>query len=189
VLFASPSQVQGSLGLLGALILASSVLSFARALEGVYLDCWRLPPSAPGGFRRRLVWLGGLCLFIGLLSPLRSVLGDSLGQRLVAAVGFGALFLWTPYVLLGKRLAWRRLLPTGVITGGAMLVLGVGAAIALPGMMTHSTVRYGLIGFAFSIVSYLFVASAVIIAAAALGSLVDERRSSVPYDAAAPARP
>jgi membrane protein len=187
-LFASPSQVQASLGFLGVLILASSVLSFARALEAVYVDCWRLEPSARGAFRRRLAWLGGLCVYIALLSPLRSVVSDPLAQRLVAAVGFGVLFLWTPYVLLGGRLAWQRLVPTGAITGAAMLIVSVGAAIALPGMLTHSTVRYGLIGFAFTIVSYLFVASAVIIAAAALGSLVDTRQSSVPYDAAAATR-
>ena len=56
-------------------------------------------------------------------------------------------------------------------------------------MLTTSTERYGLIGFAFTIVSYLFVAAAVVIAAAALGSLLDERKSSVPYDAVPAGRP
>ena len=65
--------------------------------------------------------------------------------------------------------------PTGVITGASILIMGIGAAIALPRMLTNSTEQYGLIGFAFSIVSYLFVGAAVVIAAAALGSLVDER--------------
>ena len=177
-LFASPGQVQSSLGVLGLLILVSSVLSFARALEAVYLDCWRLPPSPPGAFKRRLAWLGGLFVYTIVLTPLRSLLTDPLGHRLVAAAGAAALFLWTPYVLLGRRVEWRRLVPTGLITGGSILIMGVGAAIALPRMLTNSTEHYGLIGFAFSIVSYLFVVAAVIIAAAALGSLVDEQRSS-----------
>ena len=179
-LFASPGQVQSSLGLLGVIILISSVLSFARALEAVYLDCWRLEPSSPGAIKRRLAWLGGLLVYGILLTPLRSLLTDPLGQRLVAAVGASALFLWTPYVLLGRRVEWRRLVPTGLITGGSILILGVGAAIALPRMLTNSTEHYGLIGFAFSIVSYLFVVAAVIIAAAALGSLIDERRWTPP---------
>jgi membrane protein len=182
-LFASPSQVQSGLGLLGLVILISSVLSFARALEAVYLDCWRLPTAVAGAFKRRLAWVASLCVYIALLSPLRSLLADSLAQRLVAAAGAALLFLWTPYVLLGRRVTWQRLLPTGAITGGATLVLTVGAAIALPRMLTTSTLRYGLIGFAFTIVSYLFVMSAVIIAAAALGSLLDERRTPVPYGA------
>jgi membrane protein len=198
VLFAAPSQVQAGLGFLGVLILASSVLSFARALEAVYVDCWRLPPSAPAAFKRRLSWLAGFCLYVVVLSPLRTVVADPLPQRLVAAAGAGALFLWTPYVLLGRRVAWRRLVPTAAITGAAMLIMGVGAAIALPRMLTHNTERYGLIGFAFSMVSFLFVAAAVVIAAAVLGSVVDERsrragrdgrESSVRHEAVPAGRP
>jgi membrane protein len=177
VLFAAPSQVKSSLGVLGGLILISSVLSFARSLEAVYLDCWRLAPSPPGAFKRRLAWLGGLCVYTVVLSPLRSLITDPLGQRLVAAAGAAALFLWTPYVLLGRRVPWRRLAPTGAITGASILIMGVGSALALPRMLTNNTEQYGLIGFAFTIVSYLFVAAAVVIAAAALGSLLDERRA------------
>jgi membrane protein len=175
-LFASPSQVQSSIGLLGLVILVSSVLSFARALEAVYLDCWRLPALGAGAIKRRLLWLAGLCVYITLLAPLRSLLSDTSAHRLVAATGAAVLFLWTPYVLLGGRVTWRRLLPTSAITGASSLALNLGAAITLPGMLTTSTLRYGLIGFAFSIVTYLFVMSAVLIAAAALGSLLDERR-------------
>src|SRR3954454_5645297 len=91
-LFAPPNEVRSGLGLLGALILVSSVLSFARALEAVYLECWHLPPSKAGALKRRLTWLGGLFLYIPLLPPLRTVLGDSLAQRPVGAAGFGALF-------------------------------------------------------------------------------------------------
>jgi membrane protein len=175
MLFASPSQVQAGLGFLGVLILASSVLSFARALEGVYLDCWRLPPAPSQAFRRRLTWLGGFALYALVLSPMRNLIADPLAQRLVAAAAAAALFLWTPYVLLGRRVTWRRLVPTSVLTGGAILVAGVVSAIVLPEILTHNTVRYGLIGFAFGIVSWLFAMAAVIIAAAALGSLIDER--------------
>jgi membrane protein len=198
VLFAAPSQVQAGLGFLGVLILASSVLSFARALEAVYLDCWRLPPSTPAAFTRRLTWLAGFCLYIAVLSPLRTLITDPLAQRLVAAAGAGALFLWTPYVLLARRVTWRRLLPTAAITAAAMLILGVGAAIALPRMLTHNTERYGLIGFTFSIVTFLFVVAAVVIAAAVLGSVIDERsrrprrdgtESSVRHGAVPAARP
>jgi membrane protein len=95
-------------------------------------------------------------------------------------VGTGALFLWTPYVLLGRRLAWRRLVPTAALTAGAVLVFGIGAAIALPGILTHNTERYGLIGFAFSMVSCLFALAGIVIAAAALGSLIDEERQRAP---------
>jgi membrane protein len=177
-LFASPSEVQAGLGLFGLVILASSVLSFARALESVYVDCWRLPPSAPRAFKRRLTWLGGFCVYMVILTPLREVLDDPLAQRLIAALAGAALFLWTPYVLLGGQVAWRRLVPTAVITGCSILVAGVVSALVMPQLLTHDTERYGLIGFAFGIVSWLFALAAVVIAAAALGSLIDERASA-----------
>jgi membrane protein len=175
VLFASPSQVQAGLGFLGVLILASSILSFARALEGVYLDCWQLPGASAQAFRRRITWLAGFCVYITVLSPLRALITDPLAQRIAAAAGAGALFLWTPYVLLGGRIGWRRLMPTAVITGGAILIAGVVSAIVMPELLTHDTERYGLIGFAFGIVTWLFAMATVVIAAAVLGSLVDER--------------
>jgi membrane protein len=174
-LFASPSQVQAGLGFLGVVILASSVLSFARALEGLYVDCWRLPPAPGRAYVRRLTWLAGFCAYTVMLSPLRSLVADPLTQRILAAIAAGALFLWTPSVLLGHRVPWRRLIPTAVLTGGSMLVAGVISAIVMPSVLTDDTQRYGLIGFAFGIVTWLFAITAVVIAAAALGSLIDER--------------
>ncbi len=180
LLFASPSQVQSGIGLLGVIILVSSVLSFARALEAVYLDCWQLPPSPLGAIKRRLTWLAGFAAYGIVLSPLRDVIDRPLAARIVAAVLAAALFLWTPYVLLGRRVPWQRLAPTGAITGAAMLVFGLGSAITLPRQMAHNTDRYGLIGFTFSLVSWLFVAAAVVVAAAALGALIDRQRRRVP---------
>jgi membrane protein len=176
VLFASPSQIEAGFGVLGLVILASSVLSFARALEGVYLDCWRLPPAPSNAFRRRLTWLGGFSVYVILLSPLRSLITDPPAQRVAAAVVASALFLWTPYVLLGHRVSWRRLMPTAAISGGSILIAGVISALVMPTVLTHDTERYGLIGFAFGMVTWLFALAAVVIAAAALGSLIDERR-------------
>ena len=88
------------------MILASSVLSFARALEAVYLGL--LASCRP---RRTRPFAGasrgwpGFCLYLVVLTPLRERAGDPLAQRLVAAAGAGALFLWTPYVLLGTARA------------------------------------------------------------------------------------
>jgi membrane protein len=177
VLFASPTQVQGGIGLLGLVILVSSILSFARALERVYLDTWQLPAADTAAVRSRLKWLVGLIVYLVVLSPLKTGLnglGAESAMRFVSAVGASALFLWTPSVLLGGRVPWRRLLPTAAVTGGAILVLGIGSAIVMPGVVSHNTERYGLIGFTFSMVSWLFVAALVVIAAAVLGKLLDD---------------
>jgi hypothetical protein len=176
-LFASPAQVQGGIGLLGVVILVSSILSFARALERVYVDTWQLPPADAAAVRSRLTWLAGLIVYLVVLSPVKTGLnglGAENATRFISAVGAAVLFLWTPGILLAGRVSWRRLLPTAAVTGGAVLVLGIGSAIVMPGVVSHNTERYGLIGFTFSMVSWLFIAALVVIAAAVLGKLLDD---------------
>jgi membrane protein len=180
-LFASPAQVQAGVGALGLVILGSSVFSFARALERVYLDCWDLSQQQQrAAMRSRGIWLAGFFLALAALSSLHAATAGTSGEGLAVAtagVGGALFFLWTPHVLLGGRVPWRRLLPTAAITGGAMLLLAVGSAIVMPQLVSHNTVRYGLIGFTFSLVSWLFSAAVLLVSAAILGALVDRRGS------------
>jgi len=180
-LFAAPTQVEASIGVLGFVILISSVMSFSRALERVYLDCWRLPPLVPAN-GRRLLWLAGFVVALTVLSLTRSKWIDHdtpvLQWGLATVVG-GLFFLWTPYLLLGRRVAPRRLVPTALLTGSGVLALGIGSSIALPRYISHDTERYGLIGFTFAVVSYLFAASLLVVGATALGAMLDRRARGV----------
>ena len=174
-LFATPAQVQAGIGLFGLVILVSSILSFARALERVYLDCWELPALTTGAVRNRMVWVAGCIATVAVLSTGNEAAEaagvGSLGWLLAFAVG-GAFFLWTAYVLLGRRIPARQLLLTGAVTGAAMLALAVGSDVVMPGLVTHNTVRYGLIGFAFSLVSWLFAGAVLLVASTILGALL-----------------
>ena len=178
VLFATPAQVQAGIGLLGVVILVSSILSFARALERVYLDCWQLPALTAGALRSRLLWLASFVVLIALLSTANDAVeeaGANVLGWLLALVAGAVFFLWTPYVLLGRRVPARRLLATGLVTGAAILVLAVGSDVIMPDLVSHNTVRYGLVGFTFSLVSWLFSAAVLVVAAAILGALVNPR--------------
>ena len=177
-LFASPAIVQSGVGVIGLVMLVSSVLSFGRALERVYLDSWGLP-AARAAVKGRLVWLAGFCVFLVIVTPVHSLvasLGAPRFTQVVAAVLGGALFLWTPYVLMGRRVAWRRLLPTAAISGAAALLFGVGSAILMPGVVTQNATRYGYIGVAFSLVTWLFCLASLIVAAAVLGAQLERER-------------
>lgn len=181
-LFASPTVVQSAVGLLGILILVSSVLSFARALERVYLDCWGLQP-VHGAVRGRLTWLAGFCVYLTIITPVHSLfvtLGVAGLTALASATLLGLLFLWTPYVLLGRRVVWRRLVPTAAVSGVASLIFGVGSVLFMPGIVTHDAERYGYIGVAFAIVTWMFCLGVVIIAAAVLGALLQQWREGLP---------
>jgi membrane protein len=186
-LFAAPSEVQAGVGFLGILILTSSIVSFARALERVYLDCWQLAPLTRSAVRWRLIWLTGFFAVLAALSLLHDAFDGTPAEPVtwaLAAVTGSVFFLWTPYVLLGRRVSHRRLLPTALATGAAMLLLGVGSTLIMPALTSRNTGRYGLIGFTFSLVSWLFTAAVLIISAAILGALLD-RRPARPLAAAA----
>jgi membrane protein len=177
-LFAAPAQVQAAIGVLGIVILVSSILSFARALERVYLDSWALPVAPAGAARARFVWLAGCIVTVTVSSTANEAVeradAGALGWLIAMVVG-GAFFLWTAYVLLGHRVALRDLLPTGLLTGAAMLVFAVGSDVVMPELVSHNTERYGLIGFTFSLVTWLFSGAVLVVAAAILGALVDRR--------------
>jgi hypothetical protein len=186
-LFATPAQVQAGMGLLGIVILTSSILSFASALQRVYLDCWLLGPAG-GGARSRLLWLGGLLVWVTLLSTLHEgVEGSSLAvlSWVLGVASAGAFFLWTPYVLLGRRVRPRRLWTTALATGVALGVLALGSDVVMPELVTHNTARYGLIGFTFSLVSWLFSGAVLVISAAILGALLDRTAGAEPRPASA----
>jgi uncharacterized BrkB/YihY/UPF0761 family membrane protein len=174
-LFATPAQVQAGIGLFGLVILVSSILSFARALERVYLDCWELPALTTGAVRNRMTWLAGCIVTVVAVSTgneAAEASGAGFLGWLLAFVTGGAFFFWTAYVLLGRRVPARQLLPTGAVTGAAMLALAVGSDLIMPGLVTHNTVRYGLIGFAFSLVSWLFAGAVLVVASTILGALL-----------------
>jgi membrane protein len=169
-LFASPAEVQAGVGTIGFVILLSSAFSLARAIERVYLDTWQLP--AAGGrsaVNRRLAWLLTLLFVWAALIELH-VLLPRISGLLPTAIAAGGFFLWTPYVLLGHRVDWRWLVPTSVVTGVAVLSLGLGSVAIMPRLISRNTDRYGLIGLTFSLVSWLFVAALLIVSAAIIGA-------------------
>jgi membrane protein len=175
LLFASPADVQSGVGLIGFVILLSSAFSLSRAFERVYLDTWQLEPTTGrAAINRRLAWLLSLVLMWAILVELHALFPHR-RELISSAIASGVFFLWTPFVLLGHRVDWRRLLPTSAITGVATLALGIGSVIVMPGLMSRNTDRYGLVGLTFSLVSWLFAAALLIVTAAILGAELDRR--------------
>lgn len=188
-LFATPSEVRGGLSVLGVLVLAYSVLGFARILTRVYEQAWQLPPSGLHGLARGLVWVAAAAAYVGFLAPLRGAATHATGRLvsdIVVLATYTACWLVTPQLLLAGRVPFRRLLPTAALTAAGMALAGVVAGVYMPGAMTTSAERYGLVGVAFTIVSWLTGIGAVLVVAAGIGAVTAERY--VPPRAAPPVR-
>jgi membrane protein len=177
-LFATPDQVRGSVTILGLLVLVYSVFGFARLLTRLYEHAWRLPPAGARRMAHGLAWVAGAAAYIGFIAPLSTAIQHDAGPAVRHVLAFTIVTLWwlaTPYVLLAGRIGYRRLLPTGIITAVAMGLAGIVSALYMPHEVTTLGARYGLVGVAFSLVSWLIGIALALLVSAAVGAVAAER--------------
>ena len=141
---------------------------FQRAY-GVEVSGWR------DGWRG-LAWLALFGAWITISSPIRGSLEDVGGLVFAIAVstilGF-VLWLCTPRVLMGP-MNWRRLAPGAVVSAVLGALLGVASGVYVPILVTWSADKYGLIGVAFSIQSWLLATAFVVVVGAVVGAVTSE---------------
>jgi membrane protein len=175
-LFAESGDVESAVTWVGGVILVLSALSFTRAIQRMFQRAYGEKPGGPKDMWRGLIWLGGFAVWITVSSPLREVFED-VGGLLAALVVSGAvgfvLWLWTPALLLASS-DWRRLLPGAVVSAVLGTCLSIASGIYVPILMTWSADRYGLIGIAFSLQSFLLVVGFVAVIGAVVGAVTSE---------------
>ena len=179
--FTQPDDVQQSISWIGGVLLIISSLSFTRGLQRVYEHAWQLETRGLRGTRAGLVWIGSIVLWTTVFATARHWLVD-LGGPLTAIVvllgGNALLWLWSPWILLGKRVAWHRLVPTALITSAAMSVVSVGSVLYMPQAIESSSASYGPIGIAIAFVSWLVGIGFALVACASVGAVLGERMST-----------
>jgi membrane protein len=176
--FAQPDDVRQSLSWLGLLLLIVASLSFTRGLQRVYENAWRLDARGFRGTRAGLVWIGGIVLWCTLFASARDWLIDESGalvSLIVLLAGNAALWLWSPWTLLARRVHWHQLLPTAILTSVAMTAFSIGSVIYMPEAIDTSASHYGSIGIAIALVSWLVGAGFALTACAAVGAVLGEQ--------------
>jgi len=154
---------------LSVFVLVVSVLSFTRRLQRLYEATWELEPRGLRGTGSGLAWLACFALYVTLFPALDGVV-DGLAGVVLALAGAFAFGLMTPYLLLGRRLPWRRLVPQAALTSGGLGALGIWSAIYMPRAIESSAAAYGSIGVAFSLLTWLWGIGIVLVVAAVFGS-------------------
>jgi membrane protein len=169
---------ESSIGVLSVLLLIFSGVSLTRRLQRMYLQAWRLPP-VPGikASANAAVGLTALVLEIVLLSAVRGLV-EKLPFQWTTGAPFALLanvVLWTsvPWLLLDRRIRWRRLLPGGVLTAVCTGVYGIATTIYMPRLMASNSERYGLFGVTLSLVGWLLCIAVVVVAVTAIATEFD----------------
>jgi membrane protein len=171
---APTTEVRGGTTLLGAALLIVAALAFTRALQRLYARVWGLKSPGWRGTGWGLLWLLAFSAFWSL-QPLIADVADGTTATAISLAASACLWLVTPWLLLGRRVPWHRLLPQAVLTALGLSLLGIGAAYYVPAEMASSGRQFGFIGVAFVLLSWLFAVAAVVVVSAVVGAALVER--------------
>ena len=155
--------------LFSILVLVVSVLSFTRRLQRLYEETWEFEQRGLRGTGAGLAWIAFFALYVTLHPALDNILAFRGGLLFSLAVAF-LLGLLTPYLLLARRLHWRRLVLQASLTAGGLAALGIWSAIYMPRAIESSAEAYGSIGVAFAMLTWLWGLGIVLVVAAVYGS-------------------
>jgi uncharacterized BrkB/YihY/UPF0761 family membrane protein len=189
-IFSVPDGTATSVGLVGAVFLLVAALSFTRAVQRLFEQAWDLKPLSVRNTLNDLQWLGGFAVYVSATGWIHAALGAGRLELLATLVAFPVCFLflwWTGRVLSAGRIAWRDLLPFGVIAAILTAAYSVAATVYVPHLFSVYATRYGVIGAVFAMISALFCAMLVNVASAAVGREVGDelrriRRGERPAD-------
>lgn len=170
-LFSRPPDAAGGLGVLSAVLLLFSLLSLAKSLQKTFEQAWGL---RPGGLRRTLYSVSGTALLVIeltalalLTTALRGIPGGTATGWLVRFAESFVAWLLLQYLLLSRRVSWRHLVPGAILGGVLQVVISVYSATYMPGLIAANSSRYGLIGVALALITWLLVIAGAIVAGTA----------------------
>jgi membrane protein len=189
-IFAPPTGMETSIGIIGFFFLLIAVLSFTRGVQRLFEQTWELHPLSVRNTFNGLLWIGGLTLYLGFSGLLHGALGGSrleLGAALLNAPLTFVFLAWSGRVLSARRIARSSLMPFAILGAALLAVYSVGATVYVPHLFDTFTTRYGVIGAVFAMISALFCVMVVVVGSAAAGREVDAelgriRRGEKPAD-------
>jgi len=168
----------GSVGVVSIFLLIYSGVSFTRRMQRMFLQAWQVPVKR--GIRV------SFDAALGLLAMLVEIVVLSTLRTLVSSLPFSwaftllltmaaSLLLWTsiPWLLLGRRTEWRRLLPGGVLTSVGVTIYGAATTVYMPKLIEAYSDRYGLFGVTIALVSWLLCISVIVVSATVFAAELD----------------
>lgn len=181
-LFSTPPGAASGVTVFSTLLLLYAGVAFTRRMQRMYRAAWGLPKLSVRSTVFATLGLLALVVEVAVASTIRAVVADWPLDWLwtIAMSVVTGLVLWTsiPYLLLDRRVPWRRMLVTGAASTAAMTAFAVATPIYMPAVMTRATDDFGLFGITITLIGYLLAASFVLVACAAVGAELDARDPS-----------
>lgn len=174
LLFSRPPDPASGTSVVSLLILLVSVNSFGRALQRTFEAAWRLPSTGSGRAVRGgwglLVLLSTMALGVAVPAVIMRLPGGWLlavpAQLLVAIPAWWLL----TRLLLNLRVGWAATLPGAVLGAVTQVLTGWAGAIWVPLLIERDAARYGVIGVAIALISWLVVIAFVAVASVVTGA-------------------
>ena len=168
-------ELRGGLTVIGAVVVLASATSFTRALQRVYELAWDLPRLGIRASLRGLEWLLGTVAYLVVLGTAIRLAGTGTPGTVLRSVlvtaGAVLLWWWTPYVLLAGRVRARALVPSGVLTATALIVVSAIGSVYVPRSVRSNERQFGTIGVVFAIESWLVVVACVLVGSAVVSAV------------------
>ena len=121
-----------------------------------------------GGVAALALLLTQILLLSLVAGFLRSVPAGSALELVVRACAASGVWLALQYLLLGRRIPWRRLVPGAIVAGCGQQGVAAVSTLWIPIVVRNNATRYGAIGVSFALLSWLVLISIVLVAAAAV---------------------
>ncbi len=172
--FAPAGAVQSSVTLLSVVILLVSTLSFTRGLQRLYELAFGLRTLGMRNTPRAIVWLGFVVLYVTLRPIILGPFGGIVEIVLSIATAVG-LWVMTPYLLLGRRIRWQRLVPSALLTAIGMAGIAIWSVIWMPHTFASSAAQFGVIGIGFALLTWFVAVAAVIVVTTTGGAAIADR--------------
>jgi uncharacterized BrkB/YihY/UPF0761 family membrane protein len=171
-IFAPPTGVSTSLGIVGFLFLMVALLSFTRAVQRLFEQTWELDSLSVRNTFNGLLWIGGLVVYLAVSGGLHAVFGRSrleLSAALLTTPLTATFLVWSGRVLTAKRITRQDLIPFGIVGAVLLAAYSVGATVYVPHLFNTYATRYGVIGAVFAMISAFFVVMVIMVGSAAAG--------------------
>lgn len=166
-LFAQSRGALSSTDALGLAIVCVFGQSFASSFQTGYEKVWELRPRMRHRLWEQTLWLATLT------GQLYTVAVSSHSAHawtgLIRGVLWVLLFWWGQWILLGRRVAWRTLLPGSILTMIGLFGLRLFSKLVFASMVVDAAATYGAVGTVLVVVTWLVAVGFVVFGAALLG--------------------